>query len=404
VTAPATEPADVTKKASRFDPVAIGYNVAALVLAIVVALIVGGLAIELSGHNPISAFHAMFLYGVCNRSVGDHNPCTADSLIDISIRAVPYYLSALAVAIGFRMALFNIGVEGQYHLAALLAAIAGASMHLPAVIQVPILLIIAMATGAVWSGIAGVLKITRGVSEVISTIMLNYVAYGLIAFILSSYLASRASTGNNLASATPDLPAASQFPGLNHPLHALGLLGNHPSQVPGFLIVAAIVGTIFYFVVERSRFGFSLRASGINPFAAQAGGVDAKRMILITMLISGALAGLVGLPYLLGQQYNYSDEFPANLGFNGIAVALLGRNKPIGIAFAAVLWGFLERSAQILDFLNIPQEIYILMQGSIVLAVVVAYEMVRRARVRRAEREVAREVPEAVGSAEQVPA
>ena len=127
-------------------------------------------------------------------------------------------------------------------------------------------------------------------------------------------------------------------------------------------------------------------------------------MILITMLISGALAGMVGLPYLLGQAYNYSSEFPANLGFNGIAVALLGRNKPVGIAFAALLWGFLERSAQILDLNNIPQEIYILMQGSIVLAVVVAYEIVRRARVRRAEREVAREVPEALGGAVEVTA
>ena len=382
----------------RIDLVAIGYNAAGVALAILVAILIGGLAIALSGHSPFTAFADMAKYAACNDS-GIGGPCTADSAIDIVIRAVPYYLSALAVAIGFRMALFNIGVEGQYRIAALVVAIVGVEVHWPSLLQVPLLLLVGMVTGAVWAGIAGLLKITRGVSEVISTIMLNYVAYGMIAWILSSYLAGRGSTSNNLSSATPSLPAASRMPGLNRPLHDLGILGHHPDQVPGFLIVAAIVGTLFYFVVERSRFGFDLRATGINPFAAQAGGVSSRRMILITMLISGALAGLVALPYVMGTQYNYSDQLPSNLGFNGIAVALLGRNKPIGIAFAALLWGFLEQSALILNLNGIPQEIYILMQGSIVLAVVVAYEIVRRARVRRAERDVAREVPEALGGA-----
>jgi ABC-type uncharacterized transport system permease subunit len=390
-------PAPPATRPPRFDPVSIAYNAAALVLALGVAFIIGGLAIQLSGHNAIHAYNLMLQWAACNKAASG-DPCTADSIIDIINRAVPYYISALAVAIGFRMAMFNIGVEGQYRLAAVVVAIAGVEIHLPAVLQIPLLLLIAMAVGAVWAGIAGLLKITRGVSEVISTIMLNYIAYGLIAFILTEYLSGDQST--NLSGATPDLPAASQMPGMNRLFHNVGLLAPHdPDQITGFLVVIALLGTAFYFVVERSRFGFDLRASGINPFAAQAGGVSSRRMILITMLISGALAGMVGLPYLLGQAYNYSSEFPQQLGFNGIAVALLGRNKPIGIAFAALLWGFLERSAQILNLNGIPQEIYVLMQGSIVLAVVVAYEIVRRARVRRAEREVAREVPEAQGGA-----
>ena len=376
-----------------------GYNAAALLLAIGAAVVIGGLAVELSGHSAVHAYNLMLQYAACNKAGGGSDPCTADSVIDIINRAIPYYLSALAVAIGFRMALFNIGVEGQYRLAAVVTAIAGVEIHLPAVVEIPLLVAIAMAVGAVWAGIAGLLKVTRGVSEVISTIMLNYIAYGLIAFILGSYLSGNTGT-SNLSSATPDLPAASRMPGMNRVLHAIGLLAPHDAdQISGFLVVTAIVGTVFYYVVERSRFGFDLRASGINPWAAQAGGVSSRRMVVITMLISGALAGLVGLPYLLGQGYNYSSEFPANLGFNGIAVALLGRNKPIGIVFAALLWGFLERSAQILDLNDIPQEIYVLMQGSIVLAVVVAYEIVRRAKVRKAEREVARELPEAPGGA-----
>jgi ABC-type uncharacterized transport system permease subunit len=392
------------RKPRSVDLAGLGYNAAALVLAIGVAVVIGGLALELSGHSALHAYNLMLQYAACNKAGGSNDPCTADSVIDIINRAIPYYLSALAVAIGFRMALFNIGVEGQYRLAAVVVAIAGVEIHLPAVLQIPLLLLIAMAVGAVWAGIAGILKITRGVSEVISTIMLNYIAYGLIAFILSVYVSGGGSS-TNLSGSTPDLPAASRMPGMNRLLHDLGLLApNDPDQISGFLVVIAIIGTLFYFVVERSRFGFDLRASGLNPFAAQAGGVDSRRMILATMLISGALAGLVGLPYLLGQAYNYSNEFPANLGFNGIAVALLGRNKPIGIAFAAVLWGFLERSAQILDLNGIPQEIYVLMQGSTVLAVVVAYEIVRRAKVRKAEREVAREVPEALGGALEVTA
>jgi ABC-type uncharacterized transport system permease subunit len=389
------------RKPRSVDLAGLGYNAAALVLAIGVAVVIGGLALELSGHSAVHAYRLMLRYAACNQA-DSSTPCTADSVIDIINRAVPYYLSALAVAIGFRMALFNIGVEGQYRLAAVVAAIAGVEIHLPAVLQVPLMIIIAMAVGAIWAGIAAILKVTRGVSEVISTIMLNYIALGLISFILSSYLSGN--NTDNLSIATPDLPSASRMPGFNRLLHHLGLLGSHPDQVPGFLLVAAIIGTVFYFVVERSRFGFDLRATGLNPFAAQAGGVRSARMIVITMLISGALAGLVGLPYLMGQAYSYSSEFPANLGFNGIAVALLGRNKPIGIVFAALLWGFLERSAQILDLNGIPQEIYVLMQGSIVLAVVVAYEIVRRARVRRAEREVAREVPEALGGAVEVTA
>jgi ABC-type uncharacterized transport system permease subunit len=396
-----TAPAAPVRKPRSFDLSNIGYNAAALLLAIGVAVVIGGLAVELSGHSAIHAYNLMLQYAACNKA-GPGGDCTADSVIDIINRAIPYYLSALAVAIGFRMALFNIGVEGQYRLAAVVVAIAGVEIHLPAVLQIPLLLIIAMAVGAVWAGIAGILKVTRGVSEVISTIMLNYIAYGLIAFILSSYLSN---SSDNLSQATPDLPSASQMPGMNRLFHALGLLApNDPDQISGFLVVIAIIGTGFYYVIERSRFGFDLRATGINPFAAQAGGVSSRKMILITMLISGALAGMVGLPYLLGQAYNYSSEFPQNLGFNGIAVALLGRNKPAGIAFAALLWGFLERSAQILDLNNIPQEIYVLMQGSIVLAVVVAYEIVRRAKVRKAEREVAREVPEALGGAVEVTA
>ena len=222
-----TTPTVATRRARGIDLSSLGYNAAALVLAIGVAVVIGGLAVELSGHSALHAYNLMLQYAACN-SAGGSDPCTADSIIDIINRAIPYYLSALAVAIGFRMALFNIGVEGQYRLAAVVAAIAGVEIHLPAVLQIPLLILIAMAVGAVWAGIAGLLKITRGVSEVISTIMLNYTAYGLIAFILSSYLGTGDS--NNLSGATPNLPAASQMPGMNRLFHDLGLLAPHDAD------------------------------------------------------------------------------------------------------------------------------------------------------------------------------
>jgi len=139
-----------------------------------------------------------------------------------------------------------------------------------------------------------------------------------------------------------------------------------------------IVGVAYYVLVWKTRFGYDLRASGLNPDAAQASGVDPRSMVIKTMLLSGAVAGLTGMMYLLSFFHSYSLDFPTGLGYTGIAVALVGRNNPVGIAIGALLFGFLERSAQILDLNNIPKEIFYIMEGIIILTVVVAYEVVRR--------------------------
>ena len=141
-------------------------------------------------------------------------------------------------------------------------------------------------------------------------------------------------------------------------------------------------------MVSRSRFGFELRATGLNPFAAVASGVDAKKTVFLTMLVSGALAGLVGMPQLLGSTYAYGLDFTAGIGLTGIGVALLGRNSPVGIALAALLFAFLERSSSSLQFIDVPRQIYVIMEGSIVLSVVVAYEAVRRIGIAQDERAV----------------
>jgi simple sugar transport system permease protein len=158
-------------------------------------------------------------------------------------------------------------------------------------------------------------------------------------------------------------------------------------------------------VINRTRFGYDLRISGLSPTAARASGVDSRRMVVTTMVLSGAVAGLVGMPELLGASYQYSLNFPAGLGFTGIAIALLGRNNPVGIAFGALLWAFLDKSALALDNVGVPREIALIMQGSIVISVVIAYEIVRRIELTAEQRRVGRELgtaepePVAVGSA-----
>ena len=144
------------------------------------------------------------------------------------------------------------------------------------------------------------------------------------------------------------------------------------------MLLAVAVGIGYYVLVWRTRFGFDLRASGLNPFAAQASGVAPRAMVVKGMLLSGAVAGLVGMPTLLGFSHNYGLDFATGLGFTGITVALLGRNHPIGIAIGALLLAFLDRSSQVLDLEDIPKEIVVIMEGVIVLSVVVAYELVQR--------------------------
>ena len=330
----------------------------------------------------------------------------SESVIEIINRAIPFYVSAFAVAIGFKMNLFNIGVNGQYLLATVLAAAAGAEVTFPAVFQVSFIILIAVVVGAAWAAVAGILKVWRGVSEVISTIMLNSIAGGITAYLLTNYLRATNEAGD-LVMKTKPLPPESFIPPLNRFLEVFGL--HLPVELNGFLVGAIILGVGYYVLVWRTRFGFDLRATGANPAAARAAGVNPKSMIMKTMLISGGIAGLVGVGPLLGdpQFHRYAEQFPTQLGFTGIAIALVGRNHPVGIAFAALLFAAIERATQVLSLQGIPQEISKIMQGSIILSAVVAYEVVRRMRVAAEVRDAAAKAePRAMGGAvpEPVPA
>jgi simple sugar transport system permease protein len=290
------------------------------------------------------------------------------------------------------MGLFNIGVEGQYRLATIMAAAAGAAVSLPGPLQAVFIIVVAMLVGALWAGIVALLKVTRGVSEVISSIMLNFIATGLASYLLTGPFRG-SPPGSNIAS-TAAIPQSGWVPGLNWVFDALGL-ANPPRELYGFLIIAAIVGVIISVVLDRTRFGYDLRASGLSPSAASASGVNARGMVIRTMLLSGAIAGLVGLPDLLGGTHAYTTNFTAGLGFLGIAVALLGRNKPGGIALAALLFAFLDRALVPLQIASFPASVVTIIQGTIVLAVVIANEVAKRIARRSAER--ARPEPSAAG-------
>jgi general nucleoside transport system permease protein len=345
---------------------------AAPVMALFFAVAASSVVLLIAGSNPFTAYGDMISHA-----------SKLETMIDILNRATPLFISGIAVAVGFRMKLFNIGVEGQYLLAALVAAHVGGLIHFPAVLQIPIVLLVAMTVGAAYSGVAGVLKVSRGIHEVISTIMLNAIATsGLIVALLKAWQAGGGVSGNVTRVGTAEMDEAGRIPNLNSIVEVFTREIGRDRELTGVLIVAILVGVGYHVVVNRSRFGFDLRASGANPFAAHAGGVPPKQMVLMAMLISGGIAGLVGMTEIM-----QSGIFPANpiqgLGFAGIAVALLGRNSAIGAAVAALIFAFLDISSGILQNTgSASREIVQIMQGLIILAAVVAYQVAQRARDR----------------------
>ncbi|MFJ9372156.1 ABC transporter permease [Streptomyces sp. NPDC101455] len=357
----------------KFDKERVLLAVAGPAMALVAAILLTSVVLLASGKNPIEPYHLMV------QQIG-----YSDVQVLIINQASMYYIAALAVALGFRMNLFNIGVDGQYRLGAVMTAVVGAHVALPAVLQVPLLLLVAVLTGAFWAGIAGVLKVTRGVSEVVATIMLNAIATSLILYLTQTNTWG-VQVGNNMT--TGIMKKSGWIPGID--------LGSDVGEIYGLVFLAAIMGVLYWLVLNRTRFGFDLRATGESESAAAASGVDAKRMTLTAMLISGGVAGLAGLPLLLGDSHTYSLTFPEGLGFTAIGIALLGRNNPGGIALAALLWAFLDKASPALDYATpvaYQKEIATIMQGLIVFAVVISYEVVRTWGLRRQQKRVGEEL------------
>lgn len=347
----------------------IGMALLAPAIAVVVSVIVTTLVIAAVGSSPGDFWDAMF-----------SNPLPRIK-VNIVNQTAMIYTSAVAAAIGFRMGLFNIGLEGQYLMASFAAASFAGAAYVGGFLNVALSIIIAIAVGAAWAGIAGILRTTRGVSEVISTIMLNAIAVTLVGYLVDRHGVHEGNTVH-----TKKIESGSMVTGFT-PYEA------RDGQIWTLAIIAVIVGVGFWVLLNKTVFGFDLRASGQSESAALASGVNPKRMILISMLLSGGVAGLIWMPALFGSAGSYGTSYQTGLGFLGIAVALLGRNSPIGMLFGAVLFAFLAAQSNTLTFsTDISPSIVQITQGVAVLAVVVSYEVVRRWRARLEQRVVAQEL------------
>jgi general nucleoside transport system permease protein len=348
---------------------------AAPVLALVIAVAVTSLVLLVAGDPVVTVWQTIL------------SRPDARNVVNVINSGAVLYLSGIAAAIGFRMKLFNIGVDGQYRIAAFVAAWVAGEAWLPGLLNTLLALLAAVVVGALWAGVAGVLRVTRGVHEVIGTIMLNFTATFLVAYLLRKV----AITQGNLIGTKP-VPTGSRVPGIS-------ILPGTPEQVYGLVLLAVVVGVAYGVTLTRTRFGFELRATGQSPTAAMASGISVRRMTVVAMLLSGAVAGLIGMPLLFGEYYNYGVTFQPGLGFAGIAVALLGRNHPVGVALGALLFAYLDEQGNKLQiFADVSPELVLIIQGVIVMSVVIAYEAVQRYVIHREEKMVGAAVGEAVSA------
>lgn len=365
-------------EAPRHRPAWVDFLIAqgsALGGAFLFAGLVGALIIRAYGVDPLEVYRIIWVYGTSELS----------DVARVLANATPLIFSGLAVAVAFKAGLFNIGVEGQYIVAMMTAAAAAVGLDfLPGFLLVPMILIAGMAGAVVWAAIPAVLKVKTGAHEVVTTIMMNGIALSLVAWALLNPLRSK---DEGLVDLRTDIFAEKAL--IPKIADSLGL----GEQVPGsvnltWLFPLALVACVFVWVLlKRTRLGFDIRAVGSSAGSAEAGGVSIGGLQIKAFLISGALAGLVGMNSLLGDRGYLAHNYEIGLGFAGITVAFLGRNHPFGIPLAAVLLGMLARGQDgIAVSFELPTETLIILEGILILSVVVAYEIVRRAVNKRRQR------------------
>ena len=296
------------------------------VFAVILALIVGALTMLATGVNIPSimrAFAALFI-----GSVG-----SLQAISETLTAATPVTFAALGIALGFRAGLFNIGAEGQILLGGIAAVAVGFSLpNLPLAIHLPLALLAGALAGAAWGAIAGWLKAATGAHEVITTIMLNLIAMRLTDYLLRNPPIQKPGRSDPISQSvlpSAELPHLLDWAGPNYRLHA------------GFLLLLVTVAAVQWLLFSSTR-GFEFRAAGLNPDAARYAGMRAGLIVVVVMALAGALAGLAGANQVLGVLGRASPSFSGGIGFNAIAVALLGRSHPVGVLFAGLLFGALE--------------------------------------------------------------
>lgn len=346
-------------------------------LAVVAAFLVGGVIVWMVGDSPLLVYELFF-----TSAFG-----SLDGIGYTLFYATPLIFTGLAVAVAFKCGLLNIGAEGQLVAAAFATAWVGLVLpEWPALIVVILAMIAAVTVGGIWAGIPGVLKAKFGAHEVITTIMMNFIAASIVSYLTQYHYRKQ---GDPILETLPiaeykdGVLVGPHIPRMHDLLAPLGI--DFPERLPlnlAFLFALAACALVYIFL-WKTKWGYELRGVGENPSAAEYGGISISRNIVMAMALSGMLAGMVGINDVLGYRYRYYDGFSAGYGFTGIAVALLGRNHPVGVLFAALLFGALNRSSLFIDIFTdkVSKDWVVILQAIIILFV--ACEAVFRLRSRR---------------------
>ncbi|MBN2386515.1 MAG: ABC transporter permease [Anaerolineales bacterium] len=322
-------------------------------LAVLTAVVLGGIVIALAGGNPFLAYVGLFQGAFGN----------ARAISETAIWATPYIFAGLAVALAFKGGLFNIGAEGQLAFGAVVSALIGYALpgwlgfDLPAIIHIPFAILCGGLTGALWAAIPGFLKAYTGGHEVINTIMMNYIALNLTSFLLNGPM--KDPNPNNVIARTPVIAESARLAPLfeGYRIHW------------GFLL-ALLVAFLVWVLLWKTTLGFEIRTVGANPDAARYAGINVKRTIVLTMALSGLLAGMAGTIEVTALNHRHELGFSIGYGFDAIAIALLGKTHPLGVVIAAILFGAMRNGATRMQFLTqIPVDVISVIQALILLFV-----------------------------------
>ncbi len=344
----------------------VGRSLITPALAVLTALIIGAFIIAVTdidtlkvwGEDPAEAFRlTMSGIGDAYRALFVGSLGSPKAITETLFAATPSILAGLAVAIGFQAGLFNIGVNGQMMIGGMAALWVGFSIAVPSFIHIPLTVLAAIVAGAAWAAIAGLLKARTGAHEVITTIMLNFVALFLVDYMLKSSIFQ--APGRNDPISQPASPSA-QYPTFfeGHRLHV------------GFLFALAAVW-IAWWLMYRTTIGFQFRAVGFNPIGARYAGMHVAWIYVAAMSVSGALAGVAGANQILGlEPYRGLSNFAGSVGFDAIALALLGRSHPVGVLFAGLLFGALRAGGREMQgAAGIPIDLVLVLQALIIVMI-----------------------------------
>lgn len=324
-------------------------------LAIIVGFIVGALLLFVAGIHPGEAYSKL-LEGIFSKS---------KYITWCIVYASPLIFTGLSVAFSFRTGVFNIGAEGQFVVGSLAACVTGILVDVPAVIHIPLCIIAAALAGALWGAVVGVLKVKKGINEVLSFIMFNWIAFYLSNFVVNLDIIHKEGGGE----ASKDVLDSAR---ILVPKAIIAATGCTAANWGIFLAILA-AGTI-WFVINKTTLGYQLRAVGFNKNAAQYAGIHSDKAVMMAMAISGALAGLGGAVQLLGMSGRISQfAGQEGYGFEGITVALIGASNPIGCVFAGLFYGAMKYGGTKLSLVNAPAEVVDIIMGTIILFIAVSH-------------------------------